>query len=131
MSNFPGIAQESIANPDLTWEETTQFNLGIDLTLLNNRISIIADLYQKNTDKLLFFRPLPWSSGFDEDNGSNIGKMENKGFELSLTTFNLTGEFTWTTTFNIGVNRNEITFLPDYDPEDPQSSDFTEQQPGG
>lgn len=128
LSFFPGIAQTSIANPDLTWEETTQLNLGLDFTLLQNRISGTVDVYQKNTDKLLFRRQLPWSSGFEEDSGANIGKMENKGLEISLTTYNLTGEFKWDTNFNIAFNANEITFLPGYDPNNPTESDFIQTQ---
>ena len=131
LSNFPGIAQQSIANPDLTWEETSQVNLGVDATFFDNRVNVIADFYEKKTDKLLFFRQLPWSSGFSQDNGSNIGRMENRGIELGLTTLNLVGNFTWTTSFNISFNRNEITFLPDYDPENPLASDFSQQQPDG
>ena len=131
LSIFPGIAQQSIANPNLTWEDNTQFHLGIDLTLFNNRVNLIADVYQKNTDRLLFFRQLPWSSGFSQDNGSNIGQMENSGLELALTTLNFVGDFNWTTSFNISFNRNEITFLPDYDPENPIGSDFSQQQPDG
>lgn len=131
LSSFPGIAQQSIANPNLTWEENTQVNFGLDMTLLDNRINIIADIYQKNTDKLLFFRQLPWSSGFQQDNGSNIGRMENRGLELGLTTLNFVGDFSWTSSFNISFNRNEITFLPDYDPENPLASDFSQQQPDG
>lgn len=129
LSNFPGIAQSSIANPNLTWEETTQYNLGLDLTVFNGRINLIADVYQKDTDKLLFFRQLPWSSGFTQDNGSNIGKMENKGLELALITQNFIGNFKWSTNFNISFNRNKITLLPDFDPENPTGSDFSQQQP--
>ena len=131
LSNFPGIAQQSIPNADLTWEESTQINLGLDATFFDNRVNVIADVYQKNTDKLLFFRQLPWSSGFSQDNGSNIGRMENKGIELALTTLNVVGDFNWTTSFNISFNRNEITSLPDYDPENPLGSDFSQQQPSG
>ncbi|NMM47553.1 SusC/RagA family TonB-linked outer membrane protein [Marinigracilibium pacificum] len=129
LSNFPGIAQTSIANPNLTWEETTQYDIGFDLTFLNSRVNIIADVYLKKTDNLLFFRQLPWSSGFSQDNGSNIGKMENKGLEIEMVTQNLKGEFTWTTSFNISFNRNKITSLPDFDPENPIGSDFSQQQP--
>lgn len=131
LSNFPGIAQGSIANANLTWEETAQLNIGLDVTLFDSRVNIVADVYQKKTDKLLFFRQLPWSSGFEQDNGSNIGRMENKGLELGLTTLNFMGDFSWTTSFNISYNRNEITFLPDYDPENPLASDFSQQQPDG
>ncbi|MCM5663175.1 TonB-dependent receptor [Galbibacter mesophilus] len=129
LSTFPGIAQTSIANPSLTWEETTQYDLGLDLTMFNGRVNITADVYHKFTDKLLFFRQLPWTSGFQQDNGSNIGKMENKGLELAFSTVNIDGDFRWTSDFNISFNQNEITELPDFDPNDPIGSDFSQQQP--
>jgi TonB-linked SusC/RagA family outer membrane protein len=107
-----GAAPSVMPNSNLTWETTTQYNLGVDLGFLKNRISLNADFYQKNTEDLLFSVPIPETTGFNFIT-QNIGKIENKGFEFTLTTHNLSGEFKWDTSFNIGLNRNEIVSLPD------------------
>jgi len=129
-SSWPGIAQSSLANPLLTWESTTQFNFGIDLSVLNSRINLMADIYRKTTNDLLFRLPMPWSSGY-EDTFDNIGSMVNEGLELVIGTENIRGAFTWSSNFNIAYNRNEITMLPYFDPENPTASDFSQQQPDG
>lgn len=105
----PGIAPNEIPNPDLGWESTTQYNAGVDLTLLN-RITLIADYYVKNTNELLLQVELPSNSGFT---GSlqNIGSVQNRGFEFNLNTRNFTGDFRWTTDLNMSFNRNRIVRL--------------------
>ncbi len=108
----PGIAQQNIPNPDLGWESTASTNIGIDLSILNARVNVTADAYIKNTSNLIFQRQLPFTSGFDGIGNANIGEMQNRGIELTLSTRNLTGEFEWTTDFNIAFNKSEITFLP-------------------
>ncbi|AHM60265.1 TonB-dependent receptor plug [Flammeovirgaceae bacterium 311] len=108
----PGIGQSNIPNVDLAWESTTSTNLGVDLALFNARVHFTADAYLKKIDNLIFPRQLPWTSGFWSIGNANIGEMENRGLEFALTTRNLTGEFQWTTDFNIAFNRNEITSLP-------------------
>ncbi len=99
-----------LANPDLKWESTEQYNVGIDLGLWNNRIGLTADYYHKNTEDLLLFFPVPPNSGASSQL-RNAGAVQNKGFELALNTINLNGDFKWTTDFNISFNTNEVTDL--------------------
>ena len=108
----PGIGQLNVPNPELGWESTATANVVVDVSLLNARVNVTADAYVKKTDNLIFQRQLPWTSGFGGIGNANIGAMENRGIELSLSTRNLTGAFEWTTNFNIAFNRTEITSLP-------------------
>ncbi len=106
----PGIQPGALPNPDLKWETTTQYNLGLDLGMLHERIAFTFDAYLKHTNDLLLDKIVPQSAG----TGSvtvNLGKMENKGLEFNLTTRNLTGNFKWTTNFNIAFNQNKILEL--------------------
>ena len=102
----------SMPNAGLTWETTTQYDLGLDLTLFESRVNFSADVYDKKTSNLLFAVPIPETTGFSSIT-ENIGSIQNKGLELSLTTYNLTGKFKWNTNFNIGLNRNKVVSLPD------------------
>ena len=114
----PGISQSQLGNPDLRWETTTQFNVGLDLALLENRIGAVLDFYVKNTDDLILNRPIPTSSGF----GSviaNVGSMRNTGVELALTFVNVQqADFTWTTQLSGAYNKNEVTALFNDQPQD-------------
>jgi outer membrane receptor protein involved in Fe transport len=80
-----GLAISNIANTNLQWERTTQFNLGLDLKLLNNRIGLSAEYYNSTTNDMLLNVPVPDITGFSTQL-TNIGKMENKGVELNLNT---------------------------------------------
>lgn len=106
----PAIFPSNIPNPDLKWESTSQFNIGINLGLFNDRLTLTADYYNKQTDDLLLSRPLPSSSGFSSIT-ENVGKVENKGVELTISSQNLTGAFKWNTQFNISGNRNKVLEL--------------------
>lgn len=105
-----GIQPTQLPNPDLKWETTRQIGLGADLGLFNDRITLIADIYYNKTSDLLLARPIPLSSGFGTMT-SNIGEMENKGIEFVLTTQNIQGALTWTTSFNFSANRNKVLKL--------------------
>ena len=108
----PGIRRYSIANPDLTWEKTTQTNFGIDLTTWNNRLTFTADVYWKRTQDLIMSIPLPSSVGVDRPFVRNDGELENKGVEFAISTQNLKDRsLRWTTDFNISFNKNEVTKL--------------------
>ena len=108
-----GIGVSTLANPGLKWEKTAQMNGGIDIGLFDNRIRIEADAYYKKTTDMLLGAPVPASSGYTLIT-KNIGSMENRGFELSLSTVNIdTGAFGWETTFNISFNRNKVLRLND------------------
>jgi TonB-linked SusC/RagA family outer membrane protein len=105
-----GYATNRIANPGLMWESTAQFDIGLDLGLFNDRIIVTADWYYKKTSDLLYNVPLPITTGVSTSL-QNVGRVENKGFEFSISTVNIDKELRWTTNFNIGANRNEIIDL--------------------
>lgn len=113
----PAIYPSNIPNPDLKWESTRQLNLGLNLGFFNDRLTITADYYDKQTNDLLLSRPLPSSSGFSSIT-ENVGKVENKGIEISLSSQNFVGDFTWSTQFNISGNRNKVLELYNDQPID-------------
>ncbi len=98
-------------NPDLKWETTTQYNLGMDASFLDSRISVSADVYRARTEDLLLVVNMPWTSGF-ADQLRNIGSVKNDGVELTVNSLNIqSGDFYWQTTFNIASNRNEVVAI--------------------
>jgi TonB-dependent starch-binding outer membrane protein SusC len=106
-----GYVINRMANADLKWEKTKELDLGIDFSILRNRISFTADYYEKNTSDLLLDFALPAASGYTTV-AKNIGSVENKGLEFSLTSRNVVGKtFSWTTSFNAAINRNKVTDL--------------------
>ncbi|MEJ8757324.1 TonB-dependent receptor [Pontibacter sp. H259] len=105
-----GLVPTTLPNPDLRWEKTKQFDVGLDFGFLDDRITGEVDYYIKNTDDLLLNLPLPAVGGFSVIT-KNIGKLENKGVEFVLNTRNFVGEFSWNTNFNIAFNRNKVTDL--------------------
>ena len=105
-----GEVQGTMPNPDLKWEKTNQFDFGVDLGLFGNRINLVADIYDKETKDLLLSAPVPLTSGYDNIL-KNIGSVRNRGVELGLMTYNLTGPLKWNTTVNFAVNRNKILAL--------------------
>lgn len=112
---YPGVGIGTLANPNLKWEKTAQFDAGVELGMFNNRIELEADVYYKKTTDMLLNAPVPTSSGYSNIY-SNIGSMQNKGLELTLNTVNISSEdFSWTTTFNISFNKNEILALGEED----------------
>lgn len=107
MSN-PGLVLSTPANPKLTWENTTIFNLGLDFSLLKNRISGSLDMYYKDTEDLLGQLPVNPLTGSTFVYG-NIGHLSNKGIELSLSTKNISQKnLNWSTTLNLAYNQNKI-----------------------
>ena len=105
-----GFAAARVANPDLRWETTRQFDAGLDVGLFNNRISATLDVYNKTTTDLLLEVPIPWTSGFAASL-QNLGSLRNRGFELALDARLAERPLLWTTRFNVGVNRNEVLDL--------------------
>lgn len=101
-----------LANPDLRWEKTSQFDIGFDLGLINNRIQMTADYYIKTTTDLLLGVQLPATTGFTSVT-RNVGSLENRGFELGINTVNINKAFTWRTSGNISFNRNKVLKLND------------------
>lgn len=112
-SNVPGLAPNSNiqSNPDITWESTYQTNIGVDLSMLNNRINLSVDAYQSKTDKLLLNQPTMAFTGVPLFI-NNVGSMNNKGIEVELQTTNIkTNSFKWTTAANISHTENKIREL--------------------
>lgn len=105
-----GIDPTKIANPNLRWERSMQTNFGLDLSMLNNRISLIADFYHKKTDDLLYVKTLPASSGYGSITG-NYASLQNKGLELAVNARLLDGALKWDVSANATINRNKILGL--------------------
>lgn len=100
-----------MANKDLKWEQTESYNIGLDLSLFGNRLDASFDAYSKKTNDLLVSRNLPAMSGFDNVM-TNIGEVDNKGFEISLSSRNIVdGPIKWNTGVTFALNRNEIKHL--------------------
>lgn len=111
-----GLGPNNLPNPDLKWERSQQLNLGIDLGLFSNRVSLVAEYYNKETKDLLLNVNVPRSSGYNTVL-QNIGKVKNYGWEFSLNTRNLVNKFHWNTDFNISFNKNKVVALgPQGDP---------------
>ncbi len=107
-----GAAVTSLANPNLGWETTAQFDLGLDLGFFNDRLQFTYDYYQKNTTNLLYSVQVAQESGFGNFN-DNIGEIKFWGHEFAITSRNLTGKLSWTTNANISFNRNKVLALAD------------------
>ena len=107
-----GVLHTQLANPELKWEATRQWNVGLEGSFLNGRISFEVDVYNKYTYDLLLSTPIPGKTGFSSTY-SNLGEMSNKGVEFQITTKNIQKkDFNWETSFNIAHNANLIERLP-------------------
>lgn len=106
-----GTGLGRMANAALQWEKTHQVDVGLELGLFANRVNLEVDVYRRKVDDMLLDAPLPLSSGYGSI-FTNIGSMENKGIEVGLNTTNIqTDNFSWSTTFNISVNKNKVLAL--------------------
>ncbi len=106
-----GIAPVQLANPDLKWETTTQYDLGTDIGLYKNRISLVFDVYYKKTSDLLLNVPFPLYTGYASVL-ENVGSVENKGFELALNADVIrSSEFIWKANLVFAENRNKVLSL--------------------
>ena len=105
----------ALGNPNLKWERTKGIDLGIDFSILNDRLSGNIDYYNNNTVDLLFPVAVPDITGFTSFN-TNLGEINNKGWEIGLTgNIMSTKDFKWSATFNIWRNNNEIKHLTGVD----------------
>lgn len=102
---------DKMANNDLKWEKTSQFDIGVNLGLFQDRLSFDVSYYRKYTTDLLYDRPLPYSTGYSSIM-ANIGEVSNKGMDLMISgTPVLNPEFTWSSTLNLNYNRNRVEKL--------------------
>ena len=106
-----GISRTSFGNPDLKWEVTNQYDLGLELGLWEDRVTFEGDIYYKKTNDLLLSAPIPWSTGLSSVT-QNIGSVENRGVELAVNSVNINNaNFTWSTNVNWAANRNKVLKL--------------------
>jgi len=105
-----GFATSNIPNPDLKWESTAQYDLGLDIGLWKGRLALTADWYHKKTTDMLLFANVPWSTGFATAL-RNVGSVENKGVELGVQTKIFDSAFRWSANANITFNRNKVLDL--------------------
>ncbi|MFZ1807967.1 MAG: TonB-dependent receptor [Cyclobacteriaceae bacterium] len=108
----PGFIPNQLENPDLKWETTYQFNIGVDMAILQDKINVSFDYYNKQTKDLLLAVPVPLSTGYSSL-FQNYGEMENKGVELAISATPVnTPNLRWDVNFNISANRNKLTNIP-------------------
>lgn len=109
-SEVIGYVPASLANPELKWETTAQFDIGFDLALFNNVLTFTFDYYNKNTNNLLAAVPLPTSTGFSSAL-QNIGEIQNRGLEFAMNANILDREVKWDAGVQISTNKNKILDL--------------------
>jgi len=106
----PGYLQTTLANENLTWETTTQSDIGLDAQFFNRRISLTADYYYKKTEGILLSLPVPGTLGL-LPSPQNAGRMDNKGWEFVLTSHNDFGKLGFDGSINFNINDNKIMNL--------------------
>jgi TonB-dependent starch-binding outer membrane protein SusC len=129
LTSGPASSIQSLGNKELEWETTKQTNIGLDLGLLNNALTLSAEYYQRKTDNLILAVPLPPSMGFLNSSViTNAGAMQNNGFELQLGYNKAQGEFTWGATGNLSIVTNKVIRLAPgvANIEQGSDADFTE-----
>jgi len=106
-----GVSPQNLENPDLTWETTTQKNVGLDFGLFNDAVNFTADYFVKNTTDLLLLAPVSISTGFSQG-WFNVGEIQNRGFEFSLGYgYYKPSGFAWNTRLNLSTVQSEIKAL--------------------
>lgn len=104
-----GLYPSTPANPELKWESTAQFNVGVDFTMVNRRIEVNFDFYNKLTSDLLNRMTVSNSTGGFSSMMVNHGKVQNQGWELFIKSYNIVKpRFTWSTTLNLSQNKNKV-----------------------
>jgi len=112
-ADYIGIYPTQLENDNLGWETTYQHNLGMDISFFNSRLSLIMDLYKKDTKDVLFSMKLPGTSGFNSSY-VNIGSISNKGLEFTISGHMIkTKDFDWTASINFAFNRNKLYDIPE------------------
>ncbi|MFD1257983.1 TonB-dependent receptor [Mucilaginibacter terrae] len=106
----PGYVPSTAGNENLKWEKNAMLNIGADIGLFNNQFSLQVDVYNSNTSDMLLNLPVPGTSGF-RTAIRNVGKVNNKGVELTLSTAHQFGRFTMNHSANFSANRNKVTDL--------------------
>ncbi len=115
-NGIPAVGPATLGNPDLGWEQTTEFDIGADVSLFAGRVQFIFDYYYNQTNDLLLSEALPFTTGFGSILG-NLGEVTNEGMELTISTVNVDNEVRWTSQFNISQNKNIIKKLATDEPQ--------------
>ncbi|MFV0328186.1 MAG: SusC/RagA family TonB-linked outer membrane protein [Bacteroides xylanisolvens] len=110
-NTVPSISQANLRTRDLTWETTSQTNLGLDFTAFDTRLNITMDYYYKKTSDMLMWVTLPSGAAAANSIQRNEGIMTNRGFEFGIRSQNFDREFSWSTDFNMSFNRNKLESL--------------------
>ena len=106
-----GYYEENLSNPDLTWETTDQFDVGVDFSMFNSKLNLTVDAYYKKTHDLLQYVNLPASNGY-ESRVDNFGEVENKGLEFSLGVDLIRkSDFSWNVLGILSINKNKLVEL--------------------
>ncbi len=108
---YPGARPSGFMNRDLTWEKSKQVDIGLEASFLRDRLHLTFDLYDKKTHGMLFAKDLPALVGYATSFQTNIGSLQNKGFELDLSSDNLKGRLTWNTSLNVSFNATKVLDL--------------------
>ena len=106
-----GAGVITVGNPVLKWETSKQFDLGLDLTLFNNHVEIVADYFRKDINDMLMQEPQPHTLGLATFPYSNVGSMRNTGWELGITYRNTWNDFNFVASANVSSYRNKVTSL--------------------
>ncbi len=107
---WPGVAQTSFSNENISWETSTQFDVGVDANFFSNRLTLTADYYVKTVNDMLLMFPLPYYAGL-QPAWSNAGSMKNEGWELALGWKETRGDWSYGVNLTLSDNRNEVTDL--------------------
>ncbi len=128
-NQVPYLTQTNLRTRDLRWEKTAQVNLGLDITLLKNRLTMNLDYYFKKTTDMLMWASLPSGGNVTGSIQRNGGEMTNRGLEISVNSKNMMGKFNWDTDFNISFNKNKLTKLElQQIYEDAKTSDYANEK---
>lgn len=123
-NGIPAVGPATLGNPNLGWEQTTEFDVGADLALLAGRIQLTFDYYYNVTNDLLLSEALPFTTGFGSVLG-NLGEVTNEGLEFSISSVNIDKVVLWSSQFNISTNRNLVQKLATDEPQYSGYSTFT------
>src|SRR5690606_33070343 len=111
----------TMSNPDLKWEKTGTYDVGIELGVLQNRLNFDVSYYNRTTTDLLLAAPLPYATGFSSVM-RNIGSVRNQGVDMMITASPFSGDFNWDITLNANYNKNEVLKLGENNEDIPQNS---------
>ncbi|WP_165823823.1 SusC/RagA family TonB-linked outer membrane protein [Pseudochryseolinea flava] len=107
-----GLVAQANENPNLKWEESSEFNVGVDFGFLENRVAGSIDTYVKKTENLLWLYSVPQPPNLHDETLANVGELENRGVEVLVKTIPVrTGDFEWSSTLTYSYNKNKLISL--------------------